>query len=275
MANVTSLSDIAGQLTEASHDADKVTVAGVCLPSGALTQLRRRIQPDFPKWRNATDDHVGYMVSLIRRESLGVAAYSIDKRQPWWTKFWADAVRVHSKAANVSGGSIGILKAGTLLKFLLFGESAILSVAHSIRSGALPPVCSIAGKFHIAHALVFDSDLQGTENIDFFADTWRAGNANRPLTASLGIEYETTTMRVTTEQHEPLLLMPDYIAGLVHAKNSDSNTLRNSQVTAGAVASALTQLTKSGRFIEFDAPAPIEYTDIYPDFAHLLPQNAP
>ena len=275
MANVTSLSDIAGQLTEASHNADKVTVAGVCLPSGALTQLRQRIPLDFPKWRDATNEHVAYMVSLMCRESLGIAAYSIDKHQPWWAKFWADANSVHAKAANASGGSIGILKAGTLFKFLLFGESATLSVDHAIRSRALPSVRSRGGKFHIAHDLVFDSDLQGAENIESFAEIWRSSNASRPLTASLGIEYKATTMRVTTEQHERLLLMPDYIAGLVQAKNSDSNTLEYSQVTVGAVAAALAQLAKSGRFVELEAPPPVSYTDIYPDFVHLLPQGAP
>lgn len=274
MANVTSLSDIAGQLTEASHNADKVTVAGVCLPSGALTQLRRRTPLDFPKWRNATDEHVGHLVSLMCRESLGIAAYSIDKRQPWWAKFWADANSVHSKAANLSGGSIGILKAGTLFKFLLFGESATLSVAHAIRSGSLPSVRSRGGKVHIAHSLVFDSDLQGSENIDAFADTWRTSNSHQPLIGSLGIEYRATTMRVATEQQEPLLLMPDYIAGLVHAKNSDSDTLKYSQVTHSAVVSALALLDKSGRFVEFDAPLPMNYADIYPDFAHLLPRSA-
>jgi hypothetical protein len=274
VANVTSLSDIAGQLTEASHDADQVTVAGVCLPSGALSQLRRRIPLQFPKWRDATDEHVGHMVSLMCRESFGIAAYSIDKRQAWWAKFWADANSVHAKAANLSGGSIGILKAGTLFKFFLFGESATLSVAHAIRSGTLPPVRSRGGKFQVAHALIFDSDLQGAENIDAFADTWRASNASRPLTSSLGIEYRSTTMQVTTEQHERLLLMPDYVAGLVHAKNSHSRTLRSSRVTASAVSSALAQLAKSGRFFEFDSPAPIDYTDIYPAFAHLLPRGA-
>ena len=274
MANVTSLSDIAGQLTEASHNADKVTVAGVCLPSGALTQLRRRTPLDFPKWRNATDEHVGHLVSLMCRESLGIAAYSIDKRQPWWAKFWADANSVHSKAANLSGGSIGILKAGTLFKFLLFGESATLSVAHAIRSGSLPPVRSLSGKVHIAHSLVFDSELEGEENIDAFADTWRTSNNHQPLVASLGIEYKATTMQIATEQQEPLLLMPDYIAGLVHAKNSDSDTLKYSQVTHSAVVSALALLDKSGRFVEFDAPLPMNYADIYPDFAHLLPRSA-
>ncbi|MBK7654770.1 MAG: hypothetical protein IPJ18_06150 [Betaproteobacteria bacterium] len=275
MANVTSLSDIAGQLTEASHNADQVTVAGVCLPTGALSQLRRRIPSGFPKWRNATDKHVLHLVSLMCEESLGIVAYSIDKREPWWVNFWKDASHVHSKAANLSGASIGILKAGTLLKFLLFGESATLSLAHSIRSGALPPIRSRGGTLHISHALVFDSDLQGAENIDSFADTWRASNANRPLTASLGIEYKATTMQITTEQEEPLLLMPDYIAGLIHAKNSDSDTLKFSHVTASAVTSALALVTKSGRFVEFDAPSAITYTDIYPDFANLLPQSAP
>jgi hypothetical protein len=272
MANVTTLSDIAGRLTEASHNADKVTVAGVCLPSGALTQVRRRTPLDFPKWRDASDEDVDYLVSLMCRESLGIAAYSIDKRQPWWAKFWADANSVHSKAANLSCGSIGILKAGTLFKFLLFGESATLSVSRAISSGNLPPVRSLGGKFHIAHALVFDSDLQGEENIDAFAETWRTSNTRQPLT---GIEYKATTMQVATEQQEPLLLMPDYIAGLVHAKNSDSDTLKDSQVTPGAVDSALARLVKSGRFVEFDAPAPINYADIYPDFARLLPRSAP
>lgn len=273
MANITSLGDIAGQLTEASHSADKVSVAGVCLPSGALTQIRQRVPADFPKWRNATDEHVAYLVSLMCRESLGIAAYSIDKRQLWWSKFWADAHHVHSKAANLSGGPIGILKAGTLFKFLLFGEAATLSMVQALRSGALPSVRSRSGKQSINHALIFDTDLQGPENLDSFADTWRTGNASRPLTASLGIEYRATTMQITTEQNECLLLMPDYIAGLVHAKNSEADTLSHSDVSDGAVAAALIRLGKSGRFVEFDAPGPINYTDIYPEFSHLLPRS--
>lgn len=270
MANITSLSDIAGQLTEASHNADKVSVAGVCLPSGALTQIRKRLPSDFPKWRNATDEHVGYLVSLMCRESLGIATYSIDKRELWWSKFWTDARNVHSKAANLEGCKIGILKAGTLFKFLLFSEAATLSMAQALRSGALPSVRSRSGKQRINHSLIFDTDLQGPENIDSFADTWRKGNASHPLEASLGIEYKAITMQITTEQNEPLLLMPDYIAGLVQAKNSESDTLSHSHVSADAVAAALFRLGKSGRFVEFDAPGPINYTDIYPGFAYLL-----
>jgi hypothetical protein len=275
VANITSLSDIAGRLTEASLNADQVTVAGVCLPSGALKQLRRRIPVGFPKWRDASNENVAVLVSLICREALGVAAYSVDKRQAWWQQFWADADAVHAKAANIDGGTIGILKASTLFKFLLFGEASTLSLAHAVRCGALPTIRSLRGRFAIVHDLVFDSDIQGPDNIEAFAETWRAGNANRPLTANLDIEYSATTMRVTTEQHEPLLLMADYVAGLVHAKNSAADTLERSQVTPSAVASALAQLAKSGRFVELDAHPPIRYTDIYPNFAYLLPTSAP
>lgn len=270
VANVTTLSDIAGQLTEASHNADQVTVAGICLPSSALTQIRRRIPANFPKWRDATDEQVKYMISLMCRESLGIAAYSIDKRKPWWTKFWMDADCIHAKVSNLSGGPIGILKAGTLFKFLLFGESATLAVAHAIGSKTLPSIPARDGKLHIDHALVFDSDLQGSENIAAFADTWRVRNSNLPLTESLGIEYKTTTMLVTTEQQERLLLIPDYVAGLVQAKNSQANTLKHSHITRGAVSSSLNQLAKSGRFVELEAPAPLKYADIYPEFAHFL-----
>jgi hypothetical protein len=70
MFQITSLSDIAGQITAKSENADQATAASVYLPSGALKYIRRRVPKALPKWRDATDAAVECVVDLIARESL-------------------------------------------------------------------------------------------------------------------------------------------------------------------------------------------------------------
>lgn len=267
---VTSLNDIAGQLTSASHDTDKVTVGGVCLPSGALSKIRRDIPAGFPKWRDATDAHVEFMMALVCRESLGVAASSLDKGNDLWRTFWKDAARTHAAVANRSGGSVGFIKAASLLKFLMFGQSATISVAHAINSGALPRVVDSRRRLEILQTVVFDTDIQGTDNIEAFVQILRSMNMNQPLTRSLGIDWTVSTMRIDTEQDEPLLLMADYVAGAVHAVNSKSNTLGRSLITSDAAIRAIRRLSNSGRFIDFPNPVPLRYFDIFPEFEKLI-----
>ena len=130
---VTSFSDIAGQITAKSHDADKVTVGSVCLPTGGLKSIRKTIPNDFPKWRNACDANVKFMVDLILREAMGASASSIDKSADQWQNFWQDASDAHSKTASLAGGSISFIKSPNLVKYLLFSQSGRFAVTHAIK----------------------------------------------------------------------------------------------------------------------------------------------
>ena len=89
--NITFLADIAGRITRETLNADRVTVSGVALPSGVVKAIRKRIPKNFPKWREATDVNVDFIVDLIIREALGISAASTGKESPAWDEFWRDA----------------------------------------------------------------------------------------------------------------------------------------------------------------------------------------
>jgi hypothetical protein len=72
---------------------------------------------------------------------------------------------------------------------------------------------------------------------------------------------------VTTEERERLLLLPDYLAGILHAANSASDTLSRSQVSSAMAKRAHERLKAELRFNEFDGTTPLNYFDIFPDFA--------
>ena len=95
-ANLTFLGDIAGRVARESTNADRVTVAGVSVPSGALKYLRKRLPAALPKWRDATDDTVAHVLELLQKEALGISVISVEKEPDAWEQFWRDAADTHS-----------------------------------------------------------------------------------------------------------------------------------------------------------------------------------
>lgn len=266
MVNITSLGDIAGQVSAKFGNADKVTVGCVCIPSGAVKFIRRLIPIDFPKWRNAENINVDFIVNLLLRESLAICAASLDKTTHEWTEFWEDANDVHTKTASLAGGSISFIKAANLIKFMQFSEAANLAFVHSLNAGTIPTILDRKKYLHVRDEVVFDNDIQGNENIDAFADIWRATNSHQPLLNSHGVKRTVTSLRLTTEEIEPLLLLPDYVAGIFHASNSNANTLSQSQVTKSEVARAHMRLKSSKKFYEPVGNIRLKYFEIFPDF---------
>lgn len=266
MVNVTFFGDIAGRVALNSHNADRVTVGSVCLPSGALTTIRKRVPVAFPKWRNASDENVEFALNIILNESMAVSASSIDTRTAKWQKFWHLAGDVHNKTASYAGGSISFIKAANQIKYLLFSTSIAIAGAHAIKIGSIPRILNRKGALQIQRNIILDNDIQGAENIDALISIWNTANSNQPRINSLGIEIKTEPLQLQTEQVEPLLLLPDYVAGIFQAANSGFDTLQNSNISPSAAKNAHDTLLKANIFHEFSDPLTMSYTDIFPEF---------
>lgn len=266
MVAITSVSDIAGQVSENALNADKLTVASICLPSGSLRRVRSLIPAGLPKWRNSNDDRIAAVTDLLLKESWSVVAGSLDKRDARWSVFWRDSREIHATTAPLAGGSIAFLKAGTLIKMLLLGQAHTLAMAHSVKIGTLPRITDWKGRLKISECVIFDDEIQGDENRDALAGAWRSMNEHQPQTKSLGIYHEATSLTLTSEESEPLLLLADYAAGIVHAMNSNANTIERSAVSRQATLRAHERLRASAKFHEFDVHFPASYFEIFPDF---------
>lgn len=266
MISITSVSDIAGQVSENALNADKLTVASICLPSGSAKRIRSLIPAGFPKWRNSDDDCVALVTNLLLKETWSIAAGSFDKRDTRWSRFWSDSREVHAKTALLAGGPISFLKAGTLIKMLLLGQASTLTMAHAVKVGTLPHITDRKGRLNISETVIFDNEIQGEENREALIGAWRSMNEHQPGINALGIFHEATTLTLTSEQSEPLLLLADYVAGIVHALNSEANTIAESAISRQATIEAHGRLRASAKFHEFKVHFPDSYFEIFPGF---------
>jgi hypothetical protein len=224
------------------------------------------IPADLPKWRNSDDDRVAAVTDVLLKEAWSIAVGSLDKRDARWSAFWRDSREIHANTAPLAGGPIAFLKAGTLIKMLLLGQASTLAMAHSVKVGTLPCITDRKGRLNISECVIFDDEIQGEENRDALTGAWRSMNEHQPKLNSLGIFHEATTLTLTNEESEPLLLLPDYAAGIVHALNSNANTIAQSAVSRQATIRAHERLRASAKFHEFDVHFPSSYFEIFPGF---------
>ncbi len=258
---VTSVSDIAGRVSAASTNADHLTEATVYLPTGALKTLRRKIPTGFPKWRDASDLEVGFMVDFIESEALSVCAGSIDKETEAWSTFWQQACETHKHVARIEGSAPGFLKAATTIKFQLFARASAAGLGQAIASGAIPR--DHRGRLQIEETVILDNEIDGSANQEALVDIWRAINDHQPFSNSVGLVRKARSLQLTTEQHEPLLLLADYAAGIVHAAKSRADTLARSRVSARSASKSYERLHRSSRFIDFSTEIELRYSNIY------------
>lgn len=274
MFRVTSVADIAGQVTAKSANADHITVAAVYLPSGALKSIRKRLPANFPKWRNATDADLRYMTDLIFREAVSISVASVDKTTQDWTEFWEDAADVHAKVSSIERGPVSFLKAATMIKLIVFSYAAASALGHAVVSGAIQKGLSAKDKILVEEAVVIDNEIQGDDNRDALVSIWRSINSHQPLSNSIGLQRTAKTLQLASEQTEPLLLMADYVAGAFHSKASRANTLSMSSITPEQVTSALAKFNNSGKLTNFGAAVKLKYFDVYPEFKKFSRRSA-
>lgn len=274
MFRITSLSDIAGQMTEQSAGADTITVAGVLLPSGGLRQIRKQLPVPLPKWRDAKDSDVDFVVSIALRECLSISAASVDKTAEQWTNFWKDAADVHRAVASLERDSVSFLKAATMIKIILFGHSSAACLGHAVFTKSIPDALRQRGMLDTCEDVIVDNEIQGKDNRDALIEAWRATNSHQPWSNALGLSRKAKSLQLKSEQSEPLLLLADYVAGIVHASHSRANTLSKSRVSAKAAASALARLQSSKRFTDYSGTVRLDYFAVYPDFKHFSRRSA-
>lgn len=168
---------------------------------------------------------------------------------------------------------MGFVKAATVIKFALFGQISTLGMGHVIMDRQIPRPASIRRPLLIRESMIFDNEIQGDDNVEVFLELWEARNAHQPLANILGIHQHVVHVSLTTEQEEPLLLLPDYVAGLVHSANSNAHVLSASKVTSAAATRLYERLGRSRKYAEIIEPFAYRYHDVFPSFKELFPDT--
>ena len=197
-------------------------------------------------------------MNIVMREALGIGVYSVEKYGAKWDQFWTDASEIRA----LSHGKNSFLKAAYQIKCLMFGTSITLACANAIKTGNVVRASTRKYGLSTKETLILDNEIDGVDNVAVFKSIWHRMNAGQPLTESLGIRRTIEDVRLATEQQDRLLLLPDYVAGIAHAKVSQANVLSASRVNAEYVRNIHQRIEQSPRYQLMSEPFSLTFSEI-------------
>ena len=207
------LVDIAGRFHRDGANLS-VTTGGVAIAASRADYVRSLLPPGLPKWGKCTLTHANEVTRILARECLAVCAVTRDLATPSWQKFWEDSANHESVLKRLQGGKAGLLKPANIARTIAFIDGAVGASAHAAYLSNAIDRAAANGPITIGQTLIFDDELGG-ESREFFMELWN-GARPQPRIKAVGVTFKTCAVRMTTEQDEPLLMLPDYVAGLHH-----------------------------------------------------------
>ena len=207
------LVDIAGRFHRAGANLS-VTTGGVAIAAERADYVRSLLPPGLPKWGQCTMKQAKEVGHIVARECLAVGAITRDLATPAWQKFWEDSAYHQSILNRLQGGKAGWLKPANIARTMALIDGAVVASGHAAYLSNAIEKAKAHGPVTIDQTLIFDDELSG-ESREFFMELWN-GARPQPRTKAVGVTFKTFDVRMTTEQDEPLLMLPDYVAGLHH-----------------------------------------------------------
>ena len=207
------LVDIAGRFHRAGTNLS-VTTGGVAIAADRADYVRSLIPPGLPKWGQCNLAQANDVVRIVARECLAIGAVTRDLGNTAWQKFWEDSADHEAVLNRLQGGKAGLLKPANIARSMALIDGAVVASGHAAYLSNAIERAKANGPISINQTLIFDDELAG-ESREFFMELW---NGARPQsrTEAVGVTFKTFDVRMATEQDEPLLMLPDYVAGLHH-----------------------------------------------------------
>ena len=215
MNHITTFVDMAGRVSRSTEVFHRATAAAVVVATSELAHVRDCLPEDVDKWARTDFARATEMVDVMIDNALAVGAFSINKRTPAWEKYWVDSLGLENLLRSQDGKAAGFLRAPNFLRFHLMGGAASVAFGHAHwRTRTKPRVLDSRGRALLENDIVFDNDIQGSENEDML-ETMLAMPSPRSE-QQFGFTLR-RRMSLATEQQEPLLFLADFAAGIVHA----------------------------------------------------------
>lgn len=207
------LMDISGIITQGTTNQSCYTVGGVMIATADVEKARATISSVGKKWRDMCNSAAIRMTEAILEHSMTTSARRIRKLHPYWDRFWAEGNRFHSSAASTEKSPVGFFKPSNLIRYASFGDCASQSIGHCLGRHGLPTIVAPNGLSPLVLTVICDTDIQGHENIETFRYMWSQLQTHSRMKDAYGVEHQIQCVDFKTEQEEPLLLAPDFLAG--------------------------------------------------------------
>ncbi len=219
--------DISGRVTKTPKYKDFFSVGGIIIPTIEEDKARQVLSIGLPKWKVATTDSLSIIKESIKDFHVDCTVVTFNKSSPEYDKFCTEGHDQHQKLASFAKGKVGFAKPGTVMRYLAFGRCSSASVGTYLRVKGRPTILDPNGYSILYLKVVCDSDIQGEENQRAFIECWKRWSSNNKLRNSLQIKPYIESVDFKTEQEEPLILIPDYIAGSVQFMSSSKYSHEN------------------------------------------------
>jgi hypothetical protein len=239
--------DISGRVTKTSKYDDCFSVGGIIIPTIEEKNARDFVSDDLPKWKNATIDSLTIIEKSITGFNMDCTVVKFGKKRSEYEKFCTDGNDQHQKLASFAKDKVGFAKPGTVMRYLAFGRCSAASVGTYLRYKGRPTILD-SGGYSI-----------------LYLECWKRWSDNSNLRHKLQIRPYIESVEFKTEQEEPLILIPDYIAGSVQYLSSSNKDHKN--LSPKSINEFVTNLINRKKLIVEDFAFDVEFPDLTSAFS--------
>ncbi len=262
MSRFTLFADVAGRLSLDASGGDRMTAAAVAVATADVDSVRGCLN-GLPKWRDCRHDDAKRVVQLLRDRAASVSVVTMTKEPVAWQQFWLAAKPLQDAIVAQDRSSAGFVKPANAVLFAILGFAFALALGHGVKIARRSRLLDFLCREIIERTIVCDSDIQGDENISVFKSFWKHSDRHQPRTKGLGLSFVTRDVIVTTEQAEPLLLLPDYVAGIAHSAFIQDPGRLPLPVAHEPSKELLEELDRSGKLVVLLKPFDLRYEEMF------------
>lgn len=159
---------------------------------------------------------------VVHIPDIQTVVLQIEKKQPDWNQFWDDGDSEHKRLSGLINEQVGFARPGTVTKYLAFGECSAIGLGEKLRREGLPQLVDQFGFGILRLRVIHDKDIQGEDNQDTFSYMWKTWAESTQMRDRLHNSTTVDAVEFRAEEDDPVLLLPDYLAGLIHYRTAPS-----------------------------------------------------
>jgi len=254
--------DISGRVTEETAADSYFTVGAILMPTLKENEIRKTLSREIPKWKNASPQSLTIIQTILLDRDVQSVVLRIEKSQPAWDRFWNAGRAEHRKLTAFTNAKNGFARPGTVIKYAAFGKCAAIGLAEKIKRDGIPRLVNQFGIGVLQLRIILDTDIQGNDNQDTFRHMWNAWATSTNLPKSLCVAPKLELVDFRTEQDDPALLLPDYLAGWAYFCASEGKCTISSDRNQVSINAFSENLRASANVVEITWPFDEEFPDL-------------
>lgn len=262
MTMLSIFADIAGSVRRDVRGGIRMTAAAVAIRATDATAIRENLV-GTPKWAESTPSNVAHAACVLSDRTVGMAVLSIRKDTEAWQTLWNDFDKFRRVLNQGNGGVPGFAMLGNLVPVYLLLQVIGMAQGHAIGIGSAPSSVDSQGRRLFQIDVICDSDIQGAENIELFKEHFRDEHQPTKALGELGVRINMGSVEVRTEQQEPLLLMPDYLAGIAHAALTENTGRLQFPLPGNQAMEIFVGMRRTGKLVIADEPFDLTFDTLF------------